>query len=80
MAIEILKLTLGPLQTNCYVLACTATGEAVVIDPAWDGRGIAKAVADHGRRLSAIWLTHARSAANQLLHPRRPGDPEGHRH
>jgi glyoxylase-like metal-dependent hydrolase (beta-lactamase superfamily II) len=58
-AVQVLQLPLGPLQTNCYILACTATGEAVVIDPAWDGRGIAKTVADHGWRLSAIWLTHA---------------------
>jgi glyoxylase-like metal-dependent hydrolase (beta-lactamase superfamily II) len=58
-AVQVLQLPLGPLQTNCYVLACNTTGEAVVIDPAWDGRGIAQTIADHGWRLRAVWLTHA---------------------
>ena len=31
MAIEILKLTLGPLQTNCYILG--ERPKAIVIDP-----------------------------------------------
>src|SRR5690606_30244419 len=43
MTIRILNLPLGPLQTNCYVLACSATGQAAVIDPAWDGRTISRA-------------------------------------
>ncbi len=59
MTIKILCLPLGPLQTNCYVLACTATGQAAVIDPAWDGRTIAKAVENQGWVLSHILLTHA---------------------
>ncbi len=33
MTIEILKLTLGPLQTNCYIVGDTDTRDAVVIDP-----------------------------------------------
>lgn len=57
--VQVLHLPLGPLQTNCYVLACTETGTAAVIDPAWDGRAIARAVEQQGWRLAEIWLTHA---------------------
>lgn len=58
-SVQVLQLPLGPLQTNCYILSCTATGQAAVIDPAWDGRAIARAVDQQGWRLAAVWLTHA---------------------
>lgn len=57
--LEILTLSLGPLQTNCYVAACTETGEAAVIDPSWNGRHIASEIADRGWSLTHILLTHA---------------------
>ncbi|MEZ4519022.1 MAG: MBL fold metallo-hydrolase [Chloroflexota bacterium] len=57
--VEVLHLPLGPLQTNCYILADINTGQAVIIDPAWDGRKIAQTISDKGWQLSAIWLTHA---------------------
>jgi hypothetical protein len=36
--IQVLQLPLGPMQTNCYILACEETLSAAVIDPSWDGR------------------------------------------
>jgi glyoxylase-like metal-dependent hydrolase (beta-lactamase superfamily II) len=59
MTIRILNLPLGPLQTNCYVLACSATGQAAVIDPAWDGRTISRAIEEQGWTVTHILLTHA---------------------
>jgi glyoxylase-like metal-dependent hydrolase (beta-lactamase superfamily II) len=59
MSICILQLPLGPLQTNCYVLACETTKRAVVIDPAWDGRAILKQAQSNGWEISHILLTHA---------------------
>ena len=56
--IRILQLPLGPLQTNCYVLACTTTSQAAVIDPSWDGRGIHARVQQQGWAVSHILLTH----------------------
>lgn len=56
--IRILHLPLGPLQTNCYVLADVGTGQAAVIDPAWDGRAIAEQVRQQGWTISHILLTH----------------------
>jgi glyoxylase-like metal-dependent hydrolase (beta-lactamase superfamily II) len=57
--IEIRKLTLGPIQTNCYILACESTMAAAVIDPAWDGRSILAAADDGGWQITHILLTHA---------------------
>jgi glyoxylase-like metal-dependent hydrolase (beta-lactamase superfamily II) len=57
--IEIRKLPLGPLQTNCYILACETTMEAAIIDPSWDGRSILAAADDGGWQISHILLTHA---------------------
>jgi len=52
-------LPLGPLQTNCYLAACTETEQAAVIDPAWDGQTIAAAAANEGWNVTHILLTHA---------------------
>jgi glyoxylase-like metal-dependent hydrolase (beta-lactamase superfamily II) len=57
--IRILQLPLGPLQTNSYVLACTATKQAAVIDPAWDGRAILTRVQKEGWTIAHILLTHS---------------------
>ena len=58
MTLRILQLPLGPLHTNCYVLACTTTNQAAVIDPAWDGRGIHLRIQQQGWTVSHILLTH----------------------
>jgi hydroxyacylglutathione hydrolase len=52
-------MTLGPLQTNCYLAGCDETMDAALIDPAWDGRGIAAAAAEQGWTITHILLTHA---------------------
>jgi hydroxyacylglutathione hydrolase len=55
----ILQLPLGPLQTNCYMLTCNATGKTAVIDPAWDGRLLAEKAEEEGWSIDQIWLTHS---------------------
>jgi len=57
--IEIIPLILGPVETNAYLVADPRTREAVVIDPAWDGKHIAAEVQRRGWQLQAIWITHA---------------------
>ncbi len=57
--LEIVRLVLGPAQTNCYLLADPDKKEAVAIDPAWDGERILKAGRQRGWRITNIWLTHA---------------------
>lgn len=51
--------TVGPLQANCYLLADTDQGVAVLIDPGDEAERLVSAIKAHNFRLEAIWLTHA---------------------
>ncbi len=53
------RLTLGPLQSNCFLIATARGGEAVVIDPGADADAIATALQEWDTRPVAILLTHA---------------------
>ena len=52
------KLVVGPYQTNCYILACKETGDAMVIDPGDDVYRIAREISAHELRVRAIVITH----------------------
>ncbi len=58
-SIELLQLPLGPLQTNCYLVADSHTRDAVVIDPGWDAPVILDTLAQHQWTARAVLLTHA---------------------
>lgn len=58
MTYQVTHIPTGPLQTNCYILTCTTTGQAAVIDPAWNGAALAAYVAEQGWKVSHILLTH----------------------
>ncbi len=57
--LEVIPMILGPVETNAYLVADTQSGEAVVIDPAWDGQDIAAEAQRRLWRITGIWLTHA---------------------
>jgi len=57
--LEIASFTLGPVQTNAYLIADGDTGDAAVIDPAWDGDVILAAAKERGWRIAHLWYTHA---------------------
>jgi hydroxyacylglutathione hydrolase len=57
--LEIVSFTLGPAQTNAYLVADSETKEAAVIDPAWDGPIILEAARTRGWRIAHLWYTHA---------------------
>lgn len=57
--LEIVSFELGPVVTNAYLVADTNTQEAVVIDPAWDGKIIVDEAERRDWRITNIWLTHA---------------------
>lgn len=59
MALDIIKLTLGPIQTNAYLVGDTASGEAVVIDPVDDAPAILAAAQERGWTVREILATHA---------------------
>ena len=57
--LEIVSFTLGPAQTNAYLVADSETKEAAVIDPSWDGHVILDAAQKRGWRIGHLWYTHA---------------------
>jgi hydroxyacylglutathione hydrolase len=57
--LEIVSFTLGPAQTNAYLIADSETKDAAVIDPAWDGHLILEAARERGWRIAHLWYTHA---------------------
>ena len=61
--LEIVAFTLGPVQTNAYLIADPVTGDAAVIDPAWDGDVI---LAEAKRRGLRETYLHSQSHAKDF--------------
>jgi hydroxyacylglutathione hydrolase len=57
--LEIISLVLGPVSTNCYLIADLDSGEAAIIDPAWDGQTILAEAQKRGWKIGQLWYTHA---------------------
>jgi len=57
--LEIKAFTLGPAQTNAYLVADPDTREAAVIDPSWDGELILSEARSRSWRIGHLWYTHA---------------------
>ncbi len=55
----LIRLIVGPLQVNCFILADENTKDAVVIDPGDDGQDIMKVIRDKGLKVKYIVNTHA---------------------
>jgi len=51
-------LIVGPFQSNCWILACKKTNEAVIIDPGEEAERILKRVENHNLDLRYIIHTH----------------------
>jgi len=51
-------LVVGDLGTNCYLIACERTLEALVVDPGGDAEDILAAVDELGLRVLSVVLTH----------------------
>ena len=58
-------LTVGPLETNCYIVYQEGSNQAVVIDPGGNGRRIMEAL--NGKQAAAVLLTHDPGALHGLL-------------
>jgi glyoxylase-like metal-dependent hydrolase (beta-lactamase superfamily II) len=58
-ALTLQQLTVGPLQENCWLLADSVSGKAVLVDPGDEPDALLAAVDATGCTLDAIWLTHA---------------------
>ena len=53
------QLTLGLVQTNCYLVGCEESGEGVIIDPADDAGLILAEVEKAGLAIKYVLNTHA---------------------
>lgn len=49
---------LGPLETNCYVVADEATGRCAIVDPGDDGAAVAQWLAQQQLTPAYLFLTH----------------------
>jgi hydroxyacylglutathione hydrolase len=58
MALDVVQLPLGPIETNCYLVRLPGAAEAVVVDPGADAAGIRLELAGRGARCIAILVTH----------------------
>jgi len=54
----IVRMTVGPIQANCYIVGCGKTREAVVIDPGGDVPRIVSELVKRQLRVRALLNTH----------------------
>ena len=59
MAHEVLTLIAEDHDNFIHILADRHTGEAMVVDPAWDAEGIREVLAEEGLMLTGILITHS---------------------
>lgn len=57
-ALEIVQLEVGLLQNFCEVIGCPTTGEAALVDPAFEVDRLLAAAHARGWRITSILLTH----------------------
>lgn len=58
MKLEVIRLTLGPLPNNVYLLGDREASQAVVIDPSFESQAVLDRAENEGWQLTAVWLTH----------------------
>lgn len=58
-ALEIVQLEVGLLHNLCEVIGCPATGEAALVDPAFEVDRLLRAARLRGWRVTTIFLTHS---------------------
>jgi hydroxyacylglutathione hydrolase len=57
-ALEIVQLEVGLLQNFCEVIGCPSTGEAALVDPAFEVDRLLRVASDRGWIITTILLTH----------------------
>lgn len=55
---QIETLVVGPLQVNCFIVACEKTREALVVDPGDEAQRILNAIGNAGLQLKMVVNTH----------------------
>jgi hydroxyacylglutathione hydrolase len=57
-ALEIVQIEVGLLQNFCEVIGCPVTGEAALVDPAFEVDRLLRAASERGWTVTTILLTH----------------------
>lgn len=52
------KITVGPLQTNCYIIYDEKTLQGMVVDPGWEDNQIIDYIEQNNINIEKIYLTH----------------------
>lgn len=55
---QVQTLVVGLIATNCYLVACSETGEGIVIDPGAGGKRILQQIRQRGLKITEIVNTH----------------------
>lgn len=58
MMFEVIKMSLGPLPNNVFLLGNIDTGDAAVIDPSFESQEVLERLKQKGWQPRKIWLTH----------------------
>jgi glyoxylase-like metal-dependent hydrolase (beta-lactamase superfamily II) len=58
MALDVVQLPLGPIETNCYLVRLPGASEAIVVDPSGGAAEIRLELATRGARCVGILITH----------------------
>lgn len=58
MPLEIVQLEVGLLQNFCEVIGCPETGDAALVDPAFEVDRLLRAAEERGWKVSTILITH----------------------
>ena len=56
--LEIIQMEVGLLQNFCEVIGCPTTGQAMLVDPAFEVDRLLEAAAERGWRVTGVLLTH----------------------
>lgn len=56
--VSIIKMSVGPMDNNAYLVTCAATGESMLIDAANDPELLLRLVGEHAPKLALIVTTH----------------------
>jgi len=56
--VSIIKMSVGPMDNNAYLVTCAATGESMLIDAANDPELLIRLVGEHAPKLALIVTTH----------------------
>jgi hydroxyacylglutathione hydrolase len=63
------QVEIGPMMNFVYLIGCTETREAAVVDPAWDAQALVKLAKDSDLSIKHILLTHGHPDHVNALEP-----------